>query len=132
MDTRINQRGYEVLRKSQRNRTMILFHVVLAEKILGRPLPRGAEVHHANEIKTDNRLCNLVVCPSRSYHMLLHQRINAKNACGNPNWRKCNYCKKYDAPEKLKIKKQTVYHSNCVNRYNLKRYYFKRYAEVGL
>lgn len=49
-------------------------HVVVAETALGKPLPKGAEVHHWNEIRSDNRPENLVVCPDHSYHMLLHRR----------------------------------------------------------
>lgn len=123
METKITPKGYEILAKSTRNRRQILFHVLIAERALGRPLKGTEEVHHANEIKSDNRNCNLVVCPDRAYHMLLHQRINAKKACGNPSWRKCNYCKQYDNPINLKIKKRIVYHPACANTDNLKRYY---------
>ena len=50
-------------------------HVLVAEKALGRELPNGARVHHANGIKSDNRPDNLVICPDEAYHMLLHKRI---------------------------------------------------------
>lgn len=50
-------------------------HVLIAEKALGKPLPKGAQVHHVNERKGDNRNNNLVVCPSDAYHKLLHQRM---------------------------------------------------------
>ena len=123
MDTKITPKGYEILKKSTRNRRQILYHVVVGEKILGRPLFESEEMHHVNGIKHDNRSSNLVICPDRAYHMLLHQRENAKKACGHASWRKCNYCKKYDNPLNLKIKKRTVYHSSCANSYNLKRYY---------
>ena len=118
METRIANTGYEVLKKSTRNRRAILYHVVIAEKILGRPLSRGECVHHANENKLDNRNSNLVICPSHAYHMLLHQRINAKKASGNPNYRPCTYCKEYDDPSNLKINKNNVYHLSCANEYN--------------
>jgi hypothetical protein len=52
-------------------------HVRIAEEVLGRPLPPGAVVHHANEDRTDNRKENLVICPNRAYHNLLHARIRA-------------------------------------------------------
>jgi hypothetical protein len=75
-------------------------HVVIAEAAIGRSLPPGSVVHHADGTK-ENRFGNLVVCPSRAYHNLLHQRIDALNACGDPSWRKCVFCKQYDAPENL-------------------------------
>lgn len=60
-------------------------HVRIAEKALGKPLPEGAVVHHVNEIKTDNRNENLVICPDRAYHNLIHARTDAYKATGNPN-----------------------------------------------
>lgn len=36
------------------------------------PLPDGAVVHHRNEIKTDNRIENLIAEPSNSAHMKHH------------------------------------------------------------
>jgi HNH endonuclease len=47
-------------------------HVVVAETALGRGLPHGWEVHHANEIKADNSPGNLIICQSRRLHRLLH------------------------------------------------------------
>jgi hypothetical protein len=76
-------------------------HVLVAERALGRRLPAGVEVHHFNEVRSDNRPGNLVVCPSTEYHRLLHVRQAALDASGHADWRKCTYCKQYDAPENI-------------------------------
>lgn len=68
-------------------------HVVIAEAALGKALPVGAEVHHVNGDKTDNRSSNLVICPSKAYHKLLHRRIRIRAAGGDPNLDKiCSKC----------------------------------------
>lgn len=71
-----------------------LVHQALAEKALGKPLPKGAEVHHIDENKLNNDPSNLVICPSKAYHLLLHARQRVLNAGGNPNTDKiCYDCK---------------------------------------
>jgi hypothetical protein len=79
-------------------------HVLLAEKALGHPLPPLAVVHHVNEQRDFNEHGNLVVCPDRAYHNLLHQRMRAFDESGHYDWLRCPYCKTYDAPENLHIK----------------------------
>lgn len=76
-------------------------HVAIAEKALGKPLPHGARVHHADENKANNKNSNLVICPNHTYHMLIHQRLRAYRATGNPNLRKCVLCQKWDDPSNL-------------------------------
>lgn len=71
-------------------------HVLIAEQALGRALPAKAEVHHVNEIKTDNTHSNLVICENRGYHRLLHMRMNALQATGNPDARCCSHCKRWE------------------------------------
>lgn len=80
----------------QINGERVFDHVRVAEQALGRKLPAGAVVHHANEDKTDNRPTNLVICPSKAYHNLIHARMAAMDACGDPNKRPCRRCHQYD------------------------------------
>lgn len=47
-----------------------------AELALGKPLPRGAEVHHADGSMRDD--APLVICQDRAYHMLLHKRMRER------------------------------------------------------
>lgn len=65
--------GYVMVKKDGK---LTYEHIVLAEKALGKPLPKGAIVHHMNEDREDNHTpFNLIVCPSQEYHLLLHKRM---------------------------------------------------------
>lgn len=96
-------------------------HVHIAETAIGKQLPAGAEVHHVNGIKTENQNTNLVVCPNRSYHRLLHMRTRALDACGNANYIKCWICKKYDDPKNMYVRKNKGRHVACHKDYEKKR-----------
>lgn len=95
-------------------------HILIVEKILGKKLPKGAEVHHFNENKLDNYAANFVVCPNRAYHCLLHRRQRAMRECGNPNWIKCSYCKSWDRPDNLMPRNGpgSRAHYECAKAYN--------------
>lgn len=80
----------------------ILTHVAVAEAALGKPLPKGAVVHHIDGDKLNNTPDNLLICPSHAYHQLIHRRQRTLDACGHADWDRCRYCKQYDAPENLK------------------------------
>lgn len=67
-------------------------HIVRAELALGKPLPKGAEVHHADLSISDT--APLVICQNRAYHGLLHMRTRIVRAGGNPNTQRiCADCK---------------------------------------
>ena len=77
------------------NKQYVFEHILVAEKALGHFLPEGAEVHHARGkgSEADNRGENLVICPNRSYHQLLHVRMKIKQRGGDPNLDKiCGAC----------------------------------------
>jgi hypothetical protein len=67
-------------------------HRMRAEKTLGKPLPIGAVVHHADGSKNPN--ATLVICQDNAYHMGLHLRMRIKAAGGHP-WldKMCCRCK---------------------------------------
>jgi hypothetical protein len=88
-------------------------HILVAERALGHILPAESEIHHANERKGDNAPHNLVICPNRAYHVLLHQRLRAFNACGKANWRACAHCGRYDDPANLFVSPNRAYHRPC-------------------
>lgn len=50
-------------------------HRVLAEKALGKPLPKGAVIHHTGEPHDNCGYFKLVICSSQEYHALLHKRM---------------------------------------------------------
>jgi hypothetical protein len=96
-------------------------HILVAEKALGYYLPDGAEVHHWNLNRSNNANSNLLVCPSKAYHLLIHRRMEARAACGNPNFRKCYICKKWDDESALYIRARTAYHTECHRIYQAQR-----------
>lgn len=104
--------GYIIMNIDKRPR---LVHRFIAEQALGKPLPEGVEIHHVNENRSDNRSENLVICPDKAYHKLLHRRQAAYDACGNPNYRKCCYCKQHDDPANMYLATSTAWHRACAN-----------------
>ena len=95
------QRGYKYFTVNGKNTRE---HIIIAERALGRPLPRNVDVHHVDENRLNNAPSNLVIC-SRKYHKLLHTRMNAYKASGHWDWRKCPYCKQHDDPANMRGEK---------------------------
>lgn len=112
----MNHHGYVLVRDPDHPRAnkkgYVFEHIKIVAAALGRPIPKGAHVHHANGVKSDNSRGNLVLCPDAAYHKLLHQRMRAKEATGNPRSRKCKYCKQWGTPENL-VMQAKPYHPVC-------------------
>lgn len=108
-------------------------HVLVAERALGKPLPKGAEVHHVDENPSNNDPSNLVICPDAAYHKLLHQRQRAFDACGHYEWRKCTYCKKYDDPANdMYLTRKKAHHRECDRAHQRARHQAKAQARRAL
>lgn len=91
-------------------------HVVVVEKALGKQIPKGAVVHHIDGDINNNSNNNLLLCPSHSYHAIIHARQEARDTCGNPEYRKCVFCHKYDDPKNMQPHSiRALAHRSCYN-----------------
>lgn len=94
--------------------------------VLGRPLPKGAQVHHVNKNPGDNRNCNLVICQDATYHALLHRRMKARAACGHVDWEKCKHCNVWGpSSEVIRVGVPMGYHRHCATEYRKSRPSYK-------
>ena len=111
----VNHNGYRLHSKKGEKK---FEHVLVVEQALGKPLPSEAVVHHVDGDPLNNNPKNLVVCPNQEYHMLIHRRQRALDACGHADWLKCKYCKQYDAVENLYVNpKGYASHRACAAQY---------------
>jgi hypothetical protein len=93
-------------------------HTFIAEKALGKRLPRAAVIHHFDGNGSNNANSNLVICENKSYHKLLHSRAKAYKLCGNANWHHCWICDQYDNEKNLHRNGATWFHHSCYNDYH--------------
>lgn len=65
-----------------RDNGYVFEHTLIAEQVLGKPLPAKAQVHHVDDNGTNNSHRNLVLCEDDAYHKLLHARARVIRAGG--------------------------------------------------
>jgi len=75
-----DRKGYPTTMDGRKN---VRIHVLRAERALGKSLPLGAVVHHADGTKQAE--APLVICQDQGYHLLLHKRFRVVMAGGNPD-----------------------------------------------
>lgn len=83
------------MRKCDRNYYTRKEYILKIQNALGKPIPKGAEVHHIDGNPFNNLNSNLVLCQSHSYHILLHDRAKTLNECGDANKQRCFICGEY-------------------------------------
>lgn len=113
-EAKLSERGYRLVMQRghpRARRGWVFEHILVAEKALGRYLPRSATIHHVNGDQLDNRPSNLVICDSQAYHLRLHRRQRAYDATGNANLLWCHYCQSFDVPERLN--RDQTHHLKC-------------------
>lgn len=97
-------------------------HVAVAERAIGKPLPKGAIVHHIDGDKHNNAPSNLVICQDRAYHNLIHRRERALFMAGDANALCCQVCGTYENQDDLREYKAGAQmfriHGLCLARRN--------------
>ena len=114
-----------VMKNGERKRQ----HHLVAEIVLGRPLKYPEVVHHVDEDRKNNINKNLVIC-NRAYHALLHMRMRALEACGNPDYRVCIHCGRHDDPNMMvpRNKGKVFAHAICAREDSTNRSRLRRLA----
>ena len=131
-DGKIISNGYRKVYLPDHHRAQSVGYVkettLIAERVLGKPLPKSAVIHHVNFDRSDDRKTNLVICENHAYHRHLHIRMAALEKSGNPNKRSCCYCHQYDFPENMMRCGSGHAHVKCNKQYQ-REYCLKRMKE---
>ena len=80
---RAKSRKESSYRARTENGRMQAVHRHRAERALGKALPPGAVVHHADGSRDE--YAPLVICENEAYHALLHRRMSLISRGVNPN-----------------------------------------------
>ena len=96
-------------------------HVLIAEAVFGRPLPRGVVVHHVDGNRKNNITSNLVICQDAAYHCLLHKRERALKGGGDVNAGYCRFCMKWELGMNKDCRGHH-YHKACLSEYDRRKY----------
>lgn len=94
-------------------RGYVMEHILIAEKILGEPLPDKAVVHHVDGNPHNNEPSNLVICQDQGYHHYLHCRKRALNGCGDVHKRYCATCNTWKNIENFPFRKGKYHAGRC-------------------
>lgn len=103
----VGKRGYILLAAKDHPRAnrdgYVSEHILLAEKAIGKYLDPRHKVHHIDGDVANNVNGNFVVCEDQGYHLLLHQRQRAFDACGDASARVCNICGSYESQSDIAL-----------------------------
>lgn len=96
-------------------------HIKIIERVLGKPIPKGAVTHHVDGNTFNNINNNLVLCESIGYHKLLHRRRRSLDATGRVDMAYCSICKNWFERNKMKGNRENGYCKRCHATYYWKR-----------